>query len=356
MTLKQLPGIKAPDGSDYVTLTDGAGNLIAVNGRTLLTQPTNFYVNGSTGNDANNGLTPSTAWHTLQRSYDILTLNYDFGGLTHTVNVSDSSYTFLNLFTSWVGGGNLQYIGNVSTPANVIIDSGANPAAVFVLAALIGNLSFSGFKFTSTSGVGFLNQAAAKVTLGSFDCGACGLYHIDVAEFGQIIISTSYNISGSAATHVKVGECAVFTSLNSIIVSSTGSPTISHFVDAINSGIVNWNNTTFSGAWPNVSLAYYAQTNSSIVANNTVNVTANQSFPGTSSGITQTKSSYVIGSNNDVCTVANLPPTFGILNGLRNFVIDSTVGIAAGLGLAPVGGGAIGVPVFTDNAGVWRIG
>lgn len=354
MASKQLQGLQAPDGSFYVTITDGSGNLL--NTRTVLTQSTNFYVNASTGNDSNNGLTPSTAWRNLQRSYDILTLNYDFGGLTHTVNVADGSYTFLNLFTNWSGGGNLQYIGNTSTPANVIIDSGANPAAVFILAALSGNLSFSGFKFTSTSGVGVLNQAAAKVTLGSFDCGTCGLYHIDVAEFGEIVISTGYNISGNASTHVKVGEFALFTSLNSITVSSSGSPTISHFVDAINNGVVNWNNTTFSGTWPNVTLAYYAQTNSSIVASNTVNAVTGQSFPGTLTGITQTKSSYIIGANNDVCTVANLPPTFGILNGLRNFVTDSTVGLAAGIGNAPVGGGAIGVPVYTDNAGVWRIG
>lgn len=38
------------------------------------------------------------------------------------------------------------------------------------------------------------------------------------------------------------------------------------------------------------------------------------------------------------------------------FVTDSTLGIAAGLGLAPVGGGTNGVTVFCDNTPAWKIG
>lgn len=37
MTVKQLPGIKAPDGSDYATLTDGNGNLISTTSGSLNT-------------------------------------------------------------------------------------------------------------------------------------------------------------------------------------------------------------------------------------------------------------------------------------------------------------------------------
>lgn len=55
-------------------------------------------------------------------------------------------------------------------------------------------------------------------------------------------------------------------------------------------------------------------------------------------------------------TVAGLPAAGTISSGGKAFVTDSTVAIAAGLGLAPVGGGTNGVPVFIDNTPAWKIG
>lgn len=52
-------------------------------------------------------------------------------------------------------------------------------------------------------------------------------------------------------------------------------------------------------------------------------------------------------------TVAGLPAATA---GDVAFVTDSTLGIAAGLGLAPVGGGTNGVTVFCDNTPAWKIG
>lgn len=53
-----------------------------------------------------------------------------------------------------------------------------------------------------------------------------------------------------------------------------------------------------------------------------------------------------------VFTVATLPSASPA--GQHSFVSDSTVAVAAGLGLAPIGGGGNTVPVYSDGA--WKIG
>lgn len=55
-----------------------------------------------------------------------------------------------------------------------------------------------------------------------------------------------------------------------------------------------------------------------------------------------------------VYTVATLPTP--VAAGCRSFISDATLGLSAGLGLAPIGGGGNTVPVYTDATPVWRIG
>ncbi len=54
-------------------------------------------------------------------------------------------------------------------------------------------------------------------------------------------------------------------------------------------------------------------------------------------------------------TVAGLPSAATVGAYATAFVSDATLGIAAGLGLAPVGGGSNKVPVYSDGA-AWKIG
>lgn len=54
-------------------------------------------------------------------------------------------------------------------------------------------------------------------------------------------------------------------------------------------------------------------------------------------------------------TVASLPSAATAGSGATAFVTDATLGIAAGLGLAPVGGGSNKVPVYSDGTN-WKIG
>ena len=88
-----------------------------------------------------------------------------------------------------------------------------------------------------------------------------------------------------------------------------------------------------------------------VAGNPTISIIATGITPGSYHGITFDADGRATAVN-VVYTVATLPAG---ANGNTAFVTDSTVAIAAGLGLAPVGGGAFGVPVFHDGAG-WKIG
>ncbi len=54
-------------------------------------------------------------------------------------------------------------------------------------------------------------------------------------------------------------------------------------------------------------------------------------------------------------TVSALPSAATVGSGATAFVTDATLGIAAGLGLTPIGSGSNKVPVYSDGS-VWRIG
>ncbi len=88
-----------------------------------------------------------------------------------------------------------------------------------------------------------------------------------------------------------------------------------------------------------------------LAGNPTISIVATGITPGSYHGITFDADGRATAVN-VVYTVATLPAGAA---GNTAFVTDSTVGIAVGLGLAPVGGGAAGVPVFHDGAG-WKIG
>ena len=81
MTAKQISGLIAPDQSTYVTLTDGAGNLVNASGTGTVTLVTLTTSNGITGSVATPSTTPaitvsingSTSWTPADASGDALT-------------------------------------------------------------------------------------------------------------------------------------------------------------------------------------------------------------------------------------------------------------------------------------------
>jgi hypothetical protein len=90
--------------------------------RTQLIADTACYVS-QTGSDSNVGLSSSTAFRTLQKSWDTITDTLDLGGHFVTVQIANGKYAAGIDSTKGVVGA--PYLGvNVSNPSNVLISQG----------------------------------------------------------------------------------------------------------------------------------------------------------------------------------------------------------------------------------------
>lgn len=341
----------------------GVAEVTEPNEQIVLTAPTNFYLNGTSGDDAHSGLTPATAFGTLQGAIDGVILRYNFGGLTHTINITDHSYAAAALASGWSGGGNLQLVGNLVNWANVTVDAGSSAAAIAVQAPLPGNLGISGLAVTGgVSKVGILVQATASVALDSVEFGACGLYHLDIAEFAKVAIGQNglrfTGACGAGQPSIKLGEFALYTSIgspNPIPIIYTGAFNIAIGLQLLNDSVANIQNNAFTvSGGASVTFQYSAQQPCSIVTlGNTVNGIA-APLPGTLTGALFNGAQANIDGNLGVFTSATLPSA--IIGGQRAMVKDSTLAGPGNFGSLYAGGGTLVVPVYTDQAVVWRIG
>lgn len=101
--------------------------LPAAMGRVDLARNVDLYVNGSIGNDANDGTanTSGKALATIQKAVDIA-FDYPPSQYTITIHVADGTYGII-ASKSW-GGPNIIIDGNATTPANVLISGSTSGA------------------------------------------------------------------------------------------------------------------------------------------------------------------------------------------------------------------------------------
>lgn len=122
----------------------------------ILTAPKTLYVNASTGSDNNQGLTPTTAFQTLTRAAAEIA-NWNLNGFDITINIADGNYTGVAA-PKMAGSGNVFWIGNPTSPSNVVI-TGTNQTA-FAAAGVSHQLN--GVKIQSTGiggGIGAFSNA-----------------------------------------------------------------------------------------------------------------------------------------------------------------------------------------------------
>jgi hypothetical protein len=126
------------------------------------------YVNAATGNDSNDGLNPLTPWLTIQHAIDSVPA---FISGPYIINIADGTYSevltapayFAGRSTQF-GGAVMQFIGNTTTPADVILSaSGSN---IFENSAFAQNnpatYVFDGIRFVGD------NNNAAVATVDGF--------------------------------------------------------------------------------------------------------------------------------------------------------------------------------------------
>jgi len=224
--------------------------LVRPGGREVLTADRTYYVR-TDGNDANDGLSNASggAFATIQRAYDIIT-TLDLGGFTATIQIADGTYTAgLNQTVSPVGG-NVAIVGNVATPANVIISTSTAPALGFISPV---NATLSGLTLQTTGSTNnrCISAAGAGVNIfigPSMVFGSCSGSHIFSNRNALVSLDNDYAISGGGTRHYVAGQGGVISGSGKTVTLS-GTPAFSTaFADASLSGIIQAPSMTYSGS------------------------------------------------------------------------------------------------------------
>lgn len=205
----QETGQNATDDGTITTLLANFIAAIQASTRIKLTQTTNFYVNPSTGNDTNNGLSSAAPFKTLQGAAAALYDLYDFQSYGAVVNLANGNYTStsgtpaLTLASQPLGAFSqtpISFVGNPSSPGNVVI-SGINANSVQLQGGAGAN--FSGITFNSTGsgllGGGLVADSGYANINGPCVFGNCGGGMMVALDSGTINVPGNVTINGNAA-------------------------------------------------------------------------------------------------------------------------------------------------------------
>lgn len=247
------------------------------------------YVNASTGNDANDGLTTGTAKASIQAAVDMISENYDVQGVVPTVHVADGTYTTGVTLSPLVGGLGLTLVGNTSTPMNCKIAlSGAGACCTALSGA---HLSVSGFALESTHGSGGSPWDAPGCGLAAWNGGQIGFDNI---AFGQCsvahinggtgVIVTNFagapvSIYGDAAAHMLVGIPGATVNVSGADCQILNAVSISVFANAAGPCMILASGAVYGGASSVTGQKYTVGYGALITVGGDINF-----FPGTVAG------------------------------------------------------------------------
>lgn len=272
-------------------LNSGAGGFhIIIVADLSLSANTTFYVR-TDGSDANTGTanTAGGAWLTLQHAWDVVSL-LNLNGFRATIQIADGTYGSMlaeGMAPGQRESGNILFLGNTGTPANVIITS-TSPALGATILAAGGQMTISGMELRCTGGnalqatVGGVISIGASVRFGVVTGGS----HIRSDIGSYIAAGASYSIVGAAPIHINATQNGVFNS-PSITVTVSGTPAFSTaFAVASGGGQIGAASVTYTGA---ATGPRYSATLNGVI--NTGGGGANY-FPGNSAGASSTGGQY----------------------------------------------------------------
>lgn len=281
-------GVVLGPGQGASFLSDGANYWpLRVPVRARLGADTSFFVSLS-GNDSNTGLTSGTAWQTRQHAYNWLQANVDAGGFKIKLKLADGTYADTVIAVGPVAGqvGPVIFEGNVGTPTNVVVTSGATA------------FGQSGGSFLQLSSMQLGSTGADVVVLAeSAECyidkivwgPATGHNHLTATGGGcSVTYLNTETVSGGATSHLNLlagSTCQLGAGFAS---TQIGTPAFSGAYAVVSdaSKLVANAGASYSGAATGVR---YSVTN-----NGVIHVGGGASFfPGNSGGTTATGGLYV---------------------------------------------------------------
>ncbi len=203
----------------------------------ILTAPLQYYVNGTTGSDSNNGLTTLTPFQTIQKGLNAAGSVFTNGFPVTISVVASGTYGHITL-PPINGAGSVILVGNNSTPTNCVI-SGNTFSAIFA-GAISGTYQISGFSLVSTGnpslsndicGGIFLASGGGAIFINNMDFGACSGGHIAASGgstigilqgpitisggcIGNSVSSSPAHMNANTNANIHVGIPATFPSLS----------------------------------------------------------------------------------------------------------------------------------------------
>lgn len=223
--------------------------------RTFLTANLTLYVNASTGNDSNTGLTSALPFKTIQGAVNSIYHNWDFAGFTATVSVANGAFTAGASCINTPPGmnGSIAFVGNVANPAAVTVTVTNGNCFVAAGGALINvsgfTLAATGASINTVIGCGLVASGGAAISFSATTFGACQTSQL-YSGFGGNINSgaAAYTITAGGLSHMY---CAGgYIGAIGSAVTLTGTPAFSTgFVTSIGSGsYAQVYNMTFAGS------------------------------------------------------------------------------------------------------------
>lgn len=266
---------------------------IGVTTRTKLSGNLTYYVRPG-GNDSHTGLVndDAHAFLTIQHAINAAYL-VDSNQFNITIQIAAGTYTGQNVINGALpGNGALTITGDIVTPSNVVINSGA---ASCITALNGANVNVQGMKFTGTTGLsggGLVTQAAQIVVTENVEFGANTNCDMLAYLNGNIQLQKGYTKSGNSAYHVYAQSQGIITSrlatVGSPAITITGTPAFSGaFAYATNTGIIELGNQVYTGA---ATGTRYSSNNLSLIdaGGHGANF-----FPGNGAGSTSNGGQYV---------------------------------------------------------------
>lgn len=244
-----------------------------------------LYVSNS-GSDSNNGLTPGTAFLSVQKGVDVALADYIIpDGKRVTVQLADGTYTlstavrfrgprFGNAITS---SRSLVIQGNTGTPANVIVQ--CSTSNVFLIYNGFIEIQGMELRCTSAGAACIWAEGFARVSLASmrFGASAAAAAHINLF-YNSYCFTGSYTVSGGSARHINLNHGSMFRMAGGTITFS-GTPAFSTtLLQGLIGSVYDLNGVTYSGA---ITGSQYSLGNLSILhSTNTVPGTAGTAATG----------------------------------------------------------------------------
>lgn len=279
--------------ADGVTTTVSSGIISTI--LSLITTPTTFYVNASTGVDTPTGGTIGAPWATLQYARNFVQQKFNTQNNAVTFSCTGNFIAGLSAQGALIGsqgtGGEVWQFNSgiigVSAGTSGSCFSVGGGAAV----TISGTLTLSAFTSGQTNiglSAGFLGSmlCVASLTFGAFS--GINSSNIETTSGGTITIGANYNLSGNVSAHMFASAGGSITIGSSVNCNVTTPVTLTYFAEATSLGTINTGGMTFTSP-TNVTGQKYLAVLNSIINTGTGNINF---FPGTIAGQALTGSQY----------------------------------------------------------------